>query len=85
MTNHKLMKPVLIAAAICLVAAASFLVISGRGSRPLQDPAQQKPSSDDALALREAYKRGGLRAVAKLKGVYVTESNPPLGHGKVRC
>jgi hypothetical protein len=82
MTNHKSMKRVLIAAAICLVAAASFLVISGRGSRPLQDPAQQEPSSDDALALRKAYKRGGLREVAKLKGIYVAEYNPHWDWGK---
>lgn len=79
MTNHKSMKRVLIAAAVCLVAAASFLAISGRGSRPLQDPAQQKPS-DDAVALRNALERGGLREAAKLKGIYVTEYYPP--HGK---
>lgn len=76
MTNHKSMKRILIAAAICLVAAASFLAISGRGSRPSQDPAQQKPSIDDAVALRNALRRGGLREAAKLKGHYVAEYNP---------
>lgn len=76
MTNYKSMKRVLIAAAICLVAAASFLAIAGRSSRPSQDPAKQKPSSDDAVALREALRRGGLREAAKLKGHYVAEYNP---------
>ena len=76
MTNHKSMKRVLIAAAICLMAGASFLVISGRGSRPLQNPASQKPSSDDAMALQQALRRGGLREAAKLKGHYVAEYDP---------
>ncbi|MGZ8846164.1 MAG: hypothetical protein ACXW3C_06835, partial [Pyrinomonadaceae bacterium] len=76
------MKLVLLATLICLVAAASFLAIAGRSSRPSQDPAQQKASSDDQRALREAYKRGGLREVAKLKGVYVTESNPHWDTGR---
>lgn len=82
MTNHKSMKRVLIAAAIILVAAASFLVISGRGARPLQDPARQKSNSDDALALRDALKRGGLREAAKLKGIYVAEYNPHWDWGQ---
>jgi hypothetical protein len=56
MTNHKSMKRVLIAAAICLVAEASFIAISGRGSRPSQNPARQKPGSEDAVALRDALK-----------------------------
>ena len=76
MTKHKSTKRVLIAAAISLAAVASFPAISGRGSRPPQDPANQKPSSDDALELRKAYRRGGLREVAKLKGHYVAEYNP---------
>jgi hypothetical protein len=76
MTNHKSMKLVLISAVICLMAGASFLVISGRASRPLQDPASQKPSDDDALAVKKALKRGGLREAAKLKGSYVAEYNP---------
>jgi len=36
MTSSKSMKRVLTAAAICLVVGAPVLVISGRGSRPLQ-------------------------------------------------
>src|SRR5215510_14858903 len=76
MTNHKSMKRILIAVFICLVAGASFLAVPGSGSVPSQDPAKQKPSSDDALALREAFRRGGLREVAKLKGHYVGEYNP---------
>ena len=76
MTNHKSMKRVLLAAAIFLVTVASFLSVSGRGSRLLQDPAKQKPSSDDPVALREALSRGGLREAAKLKGYLVVEYNP---------
>jgi hypothetical protein len=76
MTNHKSLKVVLISMAICLMAGASFLVISGRASRPLQDPASQKPSDDDALAVKKALKRGGLREAAKVKGFYVAEYNP---------
>jgi hypothetical protein len=76
MTNHKSMKRVLIAAAILLMTAASFLAVPARASRPSQDPAPQKPNIDDAIALREAYRRGGLREVAKLKGNYVAEHNP---------
>jgi hypothetical protein len=75
MTNHKTMKRVLIASAICLVAVAC-LAISGKGSRPSQDPAPQKPSNDDAVALKEALARGGLREAAKLKGHYVAEYDP---------
>ena len=82
MTNHKSMKRVLMAAAICLVAVA-VLAISGRSSRPLQDPSKQKPSSDDdAVALRNALKRGGLREAAKLKGHYVAEYNPHWDWGQ---
>ena len=77
--NHKSMKRVLIAAAICLVAGASFLAISGIGSRrlqPPQSPASQKQSSDDAVALRDTLRRGGLREAAKLKGNYIEEFDP---------
>ena len=35
-----------------------------------------KPSSDDIIALREAFMRGGLREVAKLKGHYITQQSP---------
>ncbi len=80
MTNHKSLKLVLISA-VCLM-AASFLVISGRASRPLQDPAQQKPGSDDAFELRKAFERGGLREAAKLKGFYVAEYNPHWDWGQ---
>jgi hypothetical protein len=76
MTNHKSMKRVLISAAIFLVAGASFLVISTRGSRPLQTTAGQQATRDDAVAVKQALQRGGLREAAKLKGVYVTEYNP---------
>ena len=76
MTNHKSLKVVLVSMAICLMAGASLLVISGRASRPLQDPASQKPSDDDALAVKKALKRGGLREAAKVKGFYVAEYNP---------
>jgi hypothetical protein len=76
MTNHKSLKVVLISMAICLMAGASFLVIAGRASRPLQDPASKKPSDDDALAVKKALKRGGLREAAKVKGFYVAEYNP---------
>src|SRR5215813_4144725 len=76
MTNHKSMKRVLIAASIFLVGGASFLAFPGSASRPSQNPAKQKPGSDDALALREALRRGGLREAAKLKGHYVAEYYP---------
>src|SRR5882672_12330452 len=81
MTNDKTTKGGLIAVAICLIAAAC-LAIFGNSSQRLQEPSGQQPSSDDARALREAYKRGGLRGVAKLKGVYVTESNPHWDTGR---
>ena len=81
MTNHKTMKRVLIAGVICLVAVAC-LAISGRGSRRLQEPARQQPSSDEAVALRDAITRGGLRAAAKLKGNYVAEFNPHWDWGR---
>lgn len=74
--THKSMKLVLISATICLMASASFLVISGRAYRPLQDPGSQKQSDDDALAVRKALKRGGLREAAKVKGSYVAEYDP---------
>ena len=81
MTNHKTMKRVLIAGAVCLVAVAC-LAISGRGSRQLQEPSSQQPISDDQRALKEAYERGGLREVAKLKGVHVFKRDPHWAYGK---
>jgi hypothetical protein len=65
---------------VCLIAAAC-LAIFGNSSRQSQNPATQQPSSDE-VALREAYRRGGLREQAKLKGVYVTEINPHWKYGK---
>lgn len=82
MRKLKSTKLVLFAAVICLAGGASFLAISGRGSRQLQNPSSQQPISDDQRALREAYKRGGLREVAKLKGVYVIERDPHWAYGK---
>jgi hypothetical protein len=76
MTNHKWMKRALISAVILLMAGASFLVISSRAARPVQNPASQKASNDEAVAVRQALRRGGLREAAKLKGVYVAEYNP---------
>jgi len=70
------MKRVLLSAAICLIAGASFLVTSGRGSRPLQDPATQTPTSEKTVELRDALWRGGLREAAKLKGHFVMEDDP---------
>ena len=81
MTNDKTMKRVLIAGVICLVAVAS-LAISGRGSRGLQEPASQKPSSDDSVALRKAVMREGLRGAAKLRGNYVEELDPHWDWGR---
>ena len=82
MTNHKSMKRVLIAAAICLVAGVSLFAISGQNSRSSQDPAQQKESGDEAVALRNALRRGGLREAAKLKGNYVEEYDAHLKWGR---
>ena len=82
MTKHKSMKLVLLAATICVVGGASFLTISSRGSQSSQEPAQQKQSDDEALALRKAYRQGGLRGVAKLKGIYVAETNPHWDWGR---
>jgi hypothetical protein len=83
MTIYKSTKRVLIAVALCIAATATFLVVSGRGSRPLQ-PSQstsQKQSNDDAIALREALRRG-LREAAKLKGNYVGEFDPHWDWGQ---
>src|SRR5215216_1025982 len=76
MTKHKSMKRMLILTAIFLMAGASFLVISSRGSRELQNPPTQNASNDEAVALRQALRQGGLREAAKLKGVYVGEYDP---------
>lgn len=58
-------------AAICLMTVGSFLATSGTAS---QSP--QNQSADDALAVRAALDRGGLREAAKLKGHYVGEYDP---------
>ena len=81
MTNDKTTKGGLIAVALCLIAVAC-LAIFGNGSQRPQEPSAQKPNSDDVLALRKAYEREGLRGVAKLKGVYVTEYDPHVEYGK---
>lgn len=88
MTKNKTLKGGLIAVAICLIAAAC-LAIFGNSSQRSQEPSGQKPVSDDQRALddlralREAYQRGGLREVAKLKGgFYVTERDPHWNYGK---
>ena len=74
MTKHKSTTRVLIAAVICL--AASFFVVSSRGSRPSQTPATQNQTNDEALKVLHALKRGGLREAAKVKGHYVAEYDP---------
>ena len=81
MTNDKTTKGGLIAVAVCLIAAAC-LAIFGNSSQRLQKPSAQQPSSDDSDALRKAVMREGLRGVAKLKGAYVTESNPHWDTGR---
>jgi hypothetical protein len=82
MTKHKSTKRLLIAAAICIVLAATFLVVSGKGSRSSQPPARQNQTNDEALKVREALKRGGLREAAKLKGNYIAEYNPHWDWGQ---
>jgi hypothetical protein len=76
MTIYKSTKRVLIAVALCIAATATFLVVSGRGSRPSQSPASQKQADDEALKVRQALKRGGLREAAKVKGNYVEDYDP---------
>ena len=82
MTKQKSTKRVLIAAAICIAAAATFVVVSGRGSRPSQSPATQNQTNDEETKVRQALKRGGLREAAKLKGNYVAEYNPHWDWGQ---
>ena len=78
---NQTIKGILIAA-ICLLISASF-VISARGSRPLQQSATQQPSNDELRALKEAFARGGLREVARLKGgAYVFDRDPYWIYGK---
>jgi hypothetical protein len=78
MRIYKSTKRVLVAVAICLVVAASLFVITTRGSRRFQTP--QSPASqkqnDEATAVRDALRRGGLREAAKLKRNYVAEYDP---------
>jgi hypothetical protein len=78
MTIYKSTKRVLVAVAICFAATATFLVVSGRGSRPSNTPqsSASQTQNDDAIALRRALRRGGLREAAKLKGNYVAEYDP---------
>jgi len=68
------MKRTFIGAIICLLSVA-MLAFSGSASQP-QNPAGQNQATQDAIALREAFRRGGLREVAKLKGHYVGEYDP---------
>src|SRR5215203_2192350 len=82
MTKHKSTKRVLIVAAICIAGAATFLVVSGRGSRPSQPAAKQNQTNDEATKVREALKRGGLREAAKVKGNYVADYNPHWDWGQ---
>jgi hypothetical protein len=81
MTIYKSTKRVLVGVAICFLATTTFLAVSGRGSRPSQAPARQTPVDDDALKLRQALERGGLREAAKLKGAYVADYNPHYDWG----
>ena len=76
MTIYKSTKRVLIAVALCIAATATFLVVSSRGSRPSQTPASQDRANEEALKVRQALKRGGLREAAKLKGNYVADYDP---------
>jgi hypothetical protein len=84
MTIYKSTKRVLIAVALCI--AATFLVVSGRSSRPSQPAqqtaAQQNQGNNDAIALRNALRRGGLREAAKLKGNYIEEFDPHWDWGQ---
>ena len=84
MTNDKTTKGGLIAVALCLIAAAC-LAIFGNSLQRSQEPSGQKPSTpsiEELRALKEAYARGGLHEVAKLKGgVYVYERDPNWKYG----
>ena len=76
MTIYKSTKRVLVVVAVCFVATATFLAVSGKGSRPSQSPAKPVQADDDAQKVRQALERGGLREAAKVKGTYVAEYNP---------
>ena len=76
MTIYKSTKRVLIAVALCIAATATFLVVSGRGSRPSPLQAMQNQPNDEALKVRQARQRGGLREAAKVKGNYVEDHDP---------
>src|SRR5688572_29347332 len=82
MTKLKSTKRVLIAAVVCIAAAATFLVINSRGSRPSEPVARQNQSNDDAAAVRRALSQGGIREAAKLKGNYIAEHNPHWDWGQ---
>jgi hypothetical protein len=83
MTIYKSTKRVLAGVAICFVATTTFLAVAGRGSRPSQAPARQTTQvDDDALKLRQALERGGLREAAKIKGAYVADYDPHYDCGQ---
>jgi hypothetical protein len=72
----------LVAVALCLIAAAG-LAIFGNSSPRAQEPSGQKQPIDDQGAIKEAFARGGLREVARLKGgVYVFDRDPYWKYGK---
>jgi len=82
MTIYKSTKRILVGVAVCFAATATFLVVSGRGSQPSQQPpARQVPVDDEALKVRQALERGGLREAAKVKGAYVADYNPHYDWG----
>jgi hypothetical protein len=77
----KTTKGSLVAVALCLIAAAG-LAIFGNSSQHAQEPSSQKPSIEEMRAIKEAFARGGLREVARLKGgVYVYERDPHWKYG----
>ncbi|HEX6046581.1 MAG TPA: hypothetical protein VFZ22_18970 [Pyrinomonadaceae bacterium] len=76
MTIYKSTKRVLFAVALCIAATATFVVVSGRGSRPAPPQATSNPANDEAQKVRQALERGGLREAAKVKGTYVADYNP---------
>ena len=76
MTNHQSVRRVFIAAAIFVVIGTLVLPILGKSSQQCQNPPTEQKRVDDALALRNALRRGGVREAAKLKGKYVAEYDP---------
>ena len=82
MTTYKSTKRLLVGVVLCTAATATFLVVSGKGSRPSQSPAPQNQTNDLAKKAREAYKRGGLREAAKVQGNYVADYDPHPDFGQ---